>query len=752
MPEKDENQKQEQEESKPAQPLKILSGNTENLISEVYTGTAENTYFKSPLVSDSFRPPYNPDDIWQKTGDYSIYEEMAEDDQVSVCLQLKKDLILGSGYQILTEEDGQEEIVKDIEQGLEDDCDAPFLDSIEEIMDAYTKGFSLTEKIFKVRDNGKLGVKALKTRHPNSWLLFQDDKGNIEKYEQQTINGKLDIDPKSLIHFVNNRKYQNPYGTSDLRSCYAAWFAKRQVVRYFGIFLEKAASPIPIGKYDKNAPANTAENLLNILKKFQTKTAIAIPKDLEVQFLECKSNGEAYSKALNIFNMFIARSLFIPDLMGMSGSETSGGSHALGKEQMNVFFMHINRRRMSLEKLINKHIIWPMVVYNYGFIENFPKFKFKPLDDSLAIEYAKAWLEAVKGKVFKANEEEINHFRKMVKFPEGEVIVEEPQQQGGIDPITGKPLPPKEMSENENESEVGAEENEESSKEDKKDAQKSDQKKQTFGKVFDQVTGDYHKKVNFKAIETKLNDYDQSLIADSQPLIKKIYNDLYDQIQKKKIVSDKKVERIDSLKLKNLSELKKILKNSLLSLYKDAQSQASQEIFKSQYRAPTTSEEFLKILEEETFSYIGDWNYQVLKKVKAELIAAIKDGRPLSDALDVLDDEGKKLSEQSLERFARTKHTEVLNRGRHDFFEKSGVISGYQYSAILDDRTSEICRGLHGKKFKAGDEPIPPMHFNCRSVLIPITKYEEFDPSETVGKVPIQQFIDENVGTGFSVK
>jgi NAD+--asparagine ADP-ribosyltransferase len=100
----------------------------------------------------------------------------------------------------------------------------------------------------------------------------------------------------------------------------------------------------------------------------------------------------------------------------------------------------------------------------------------------------------------------------------------------------------------------------------------------------------------------------------------------------------------------------------------------------------------------------------------------------------------------------RTKHTEVLNKGRLEFFENSGMVSGYQYSAIMDDQTSDICRGLHGKKFKVGEEPIPPMHFNCRSILIPITKFEDFKPSKTVGKIPIQDFIDENVGTGFAVK
>jgi hypothetical protein len=39
---------------------------------------------------------------------------------------------------------------------------------------------------------------------------------------------------------------------------------------------------------------------------------------------------------------------------------------------------------------------------------------------------------------------------------------------------------------------------------------------------------------------------------------------------------------------------------------------------------------------------------------------------------------------------------------------------------------------------------------NCRSLLIPITKYEAFTPSTSVGQKPIDDFIEEKKGTGFS--
>ena len=726
-----------------------LSESKTNPVVDLYTGAAEETYFKSPLVSDSFRPPYNPDDLWQKTGSYSIYEDMALDDQVSVCLRLKKDLILGDGGIFVPGDEGQDDIIEDLKMAFGEDYDGDFDNELEEILTGYEFGFSLTEKLFKVRESGMLGMKGLRTRHPNSWRLHQDVKGNVTKYEQVTVNGDLDINPKSLVHYINDPRFQNPYGHSDLRTAYMAWFTKRQVVKYYAIFLEKGASPIPVGRYDKNAPQSAIDKLFESLKRFQTKTQLVLPKDIEVEFLEAKNTGEPYAKALHFFNMVIGRSLFVPDLVGFTGSETGGGSLALGKEQINMFFKHIIRRRKNLEMLINRHLVKPIVMYNYGLLDSPPYFRFKPLNDLEAVELAKTWLECVKSKVYQPNPEEINHFRKLVKFPDGEVEFAAPAPIMAARP--GEISKPGEKIDDE-----GIKDVKDPSEDDKeiKDnpENKTDEDKKLFGKVYKLPPGTYHKKVDFKALETKLKDYDQSILNDSQKLVRKMLADLFDQIERKKIVNGGNVDRIESLQLKYKKELKQILKTSFIGLYKDAKSQASTEILKGIYAKPVANEKFLEMIEAETFQFVGDYEYGILKRIRAELIAAIKDGRSLASIQDVLDRDMQELSDVQLERFARTKHTEVMNNARVDFFNESGVVAAYQYSAVMDNATSEICAGLDGKIFIAGTEVIPPCHFNCRSVLIPITKYEEFTADTKVGKENIDDFIEQNLGTGFSRK
>ena len=53
----------------------------------------------------------------------------------------------------------------------------------------------------------------------------------------------------------------------------------------------------------------------------------------------------------------------------------------------------------------------------------------------------------------------------------------------------------------------------------------------------------------------------------------------------------------------------------------------------------------------------------------------------------------------------------------------------YRYTAVLDTRTSAICRALDGKVFAHGKGPLPPQHFNCRSryVNIPRGLEKEFE-------------------------
>jgi SPP1 gp7 family putative phage head morphogenesis protein len=625
---------------------------------------------------------------------------MLKDDQVSVVSNLKKDIMLSSGYDIVCEEEDQEDIKRDVEIALSEDPDWPIEDMFEEMLTHLDFGFSISEKVFKKRDDGSIGLKWIKTRHPGPWLFHQDDAGNIIRYEQQGTTTSVNVPPNVLIHMINRRRFQNPYGTPELRAAYQAWFAKKHVTRWYAIFIEKSASPIPHGKYGKEATPKAKEELYNSLKKFQTKSTIVTPDYMEVEFLESKTNGEAFIKGINLFNLFIARAMLLPDLLGFGGSETIGGSFSLGANQMEVFFKHLAGVRHTLEKTINNHIIWPIVVHNHGFMENYPKLKFRPISKAAMLEYVKVWLDAVKSRAWKPSAQEIEHFRDLVNFPNNGEETE-------INPLPKDDNPMGEsIDDNADSTDLDVDIS------DSSDTDDMGNNKDEF-KKFAPTPGPYSKKTDFKVIEQQLNEANKSFESITKPLVNEIINGYIDQIDKKNVLQD--INKINDISLKKTKTLNAKINKAFKDLYKKSKEIAQSEVIKNadSFAKPIVDQSFIKILEQENFDFIGDWEYKVTQGARLAIIQAIKDGESIARVTKIINDDVKRAAEISLERYARTKFTEVMNKGRVAYFEQSKVVQGYQYSAILDDRTTPICQGLHGKRFKKGDQPIPPMHFNA---------------------------------------
>lgn len=790
------------------------------MIQQLYTGEAENLFTESAYHPDSLLRPYNPDKLVRKDWTYRVYEDMMEDDQVFIAMEVKKDLILGSGFYFETKDDDQNDIREDLEIAFEEQGERTFSDILKDMMQAYEYGFSISEKIFAKDQHGKLFLKDCKPRHPSTWMLHTDKHGNMTRYEQRGLNENIDADPQSVIHYVNNPKHQNPYGKSDLYVAFQAWMTKRHITRFYAIFLEKAASPTPVAKYDRRADQTAIDAIFNAIKQFQTRTALTIPKEFEIEFLESKSTGEAYVKGINLFNMLIGRALFMPDLLGFQGSETGGGSYALGQDQIGVFFRHIWRRREILERIVNKHFVQPICSFNYGMTENFPKFKFNPLSEEESHKQAELWLKGAQSKAWTVTPEEVNHFRNLVKFPKSSIVditgtipgvgpdgqnldPNDPNAQPQLDkdgnPIEvpedgqpgeenqgqdngGQPFPGKAagLAGQKNQGAGGAKgagkvgsgqgpqakgppgtggkgkegEGKKAPTEQTPPAGKEEVKKK-FEIDLSSIKGSYAKKCDFSHMDDVMKAAVSKVMAESQPIVEDMFEDLYDQIQKKKIISTQNLERAETLSLKYKKKLQLIFKKHFRNTWSDGRVSARTEVKGAENEAQFAADniphdEFLDFLDQETFQFIGDYEYAILKRVKTALVEAIKDGKSLSDVIGVLSDEGEKLSDTQIERFARTKTTEIFNKGRKAYFESTGMVAAYQYSAILDDRTSDICEGLHNCIFELGSEPTPPMHFNCRSILVPITKFEEFEPSaESNDGTDIDDFIEDNKGKGF---
>lgn len=679
----------------------------------IYGSKSESqTFFKTTTWRLSYDFPWNPDTLCAGNN-YDIYDEMIDDDQVKAVINIKKDMVLNTGWVINGESEKVNEFITEALENINrnSDIELTFDDSLRDILSSYEYGFSLTEPVYEL-EYGKYIYKYLKTRAPHSFKFYLDEKGKILNIEQDTPSKSIKFNPNVFIHHVYQPNFGNPYGKSDLRAAYPAYKSKKFFDKYYAMYIERFACPAVVGKVPKNYSPDQIEAFHNMLKSLQTASTFTTKDDVTIEFQQITHDAtDAYMKGLNYYNMKIARSILVPDLMGFSGAQTGGGSYALGKEQFKVFLATIRRDRESLALKVTSRLVQPLVQANFGDIDCW--FEFKPFTNEDIIEYLKVWVAAVQGKVFEPSDEEINYFRSASGFPEGEVTrVPQPinplfptQQAGGM-------IPKKKMPKEEPEEEM------------------------MIKKMIRRPLTTFEKKINFTKIKETLDESENKIIPKLAINARAINASMIDQIRDRSVVKRKDISVLETIKPKYQRDMKTTLRNYFIDLYKESYEDARAELIPEtpkKFASPLLPDEFVDTIDAEAFKVVGDYSIRISQKTKNIVVQAIKDGYSTGETIDMLRSMYQDETDTWLNTVIRTKTTEIYNEARKQYWENdeyaSQVVEAYQWSAILDDRTSDICRYLDGKIYEVGelaDSLKPPAHFNCRSVLVPITKFEEY--------------------------
>lgn len=677
------------------------------------------TLYKSPYFPESYYFPYNPDPL-ARGNNYEIYDEMRDDDQVKVAITVKKDMVVNSGWRIECE---SEEIAKEITDALREMEESGRLDmAFEDILramvsSAYELGFSMSEPVYRL-DGGKYSYDTVKVRPPHSFRFIIDERGNIIEICQSTNRGDLKFQPEKFIHFAYQSDFGNPYGKSDLRSAYGPWKAKKFINKFLAIYLERFASPTVVGKYPRTWDDNEVTRFSTVLKTIQNKTTLAIPDDAVMEFVQAnKDSSDTYIRALNYYNMLIARSILVPDLIGVSGEKTSGGSYSLGSEQFKLLQSSVEKDRVALARKITLRLIRPLVRANYG--EYDAEFKFLPFTSDNNTDLLRIWSEAARGKLFKPNEEEINHLRSQLKFPEGPVIIPEPQP----NPLLGI--------------------------DEKQEEPQSEPKAKAKDFKFRRAFTLHEAKVNFDDIQEDMRSNADGIAREIARILNRMAKDLVSQAKDHGIVKDFRPEAIESLEPKFRRELNEALSGHFVTLFREAVDGARKELRLSEKRFVADDiipEEFEKIIRAEAFKLTGEMSNEIRKRVATNMFDGVKKGLPMQDITDSIFYDLDKYTSAQLRTIVNTKTTEVFNSARMTFFNSDPVaqdiVVGYQYSAILDESTTEVCSFLDQMLFDAKDAQFvaqiqPPGHFNCRSMLIPVTIFEnpDFDSPPSLDKL-----------------
>jgi len=140
------------------------------------------------------------------------------------------------------------------------------------------------------------------------------------------------------------------------------------------------------------------------------------------------------------------------------------------------------------------------------------------------------------------------------------------------------------------------------------------------------------------------------------------------------------------------------------------------------------------------------------KKTQRWVLDTIQQGMSEREATIYLKQKLGAELENRAQKIARTEATRAYNLGTYEESFDSGIVEGYRFNAVLDERTTEICRARHGIYIPKNDIGIlaqntPPLHVNCRSLLEPVTTFDK-KPTKTVYDLPVDEKIQPQTRDG----
>jgi SPP1 gp7 family putative phage head morphogenesis protein len=672
------------------------------------------SYYSSPNFSDTYDFPYNPDPLVH-SNNYDIYDEMRYDDQVKAALSFKKDLIISQGWEIKCE---KQEIVDFLTDNLQNTLDCNFSNALRDMLSALDYGFSLTEPVYKKPIKWLIEIKDFKTRPPHSFYFYLNEKGDPSHIVQKGNAGDIKFEMDYFMHYAYQSEFGSPYGSSDLRAAFQAWKTKKFFLRFWAIYVERFAAPTVIGTYPSTYQADEVQKMLTLLKSFQNATYGVFPEGATIDFkMPNRDSSQIYETGIYSLNMMIARAILMPDLLGMSGEKTSGGSYSLGKTQFNLFMGLIKKEQDALARRITNKVIMPLVRANWGDIQC--SFEFKPYSEDDSVEMMKLWIDAVSKKIWTPNPQEVDHAREMIKFPAGPVEIPEPVE----------PRP------------FGGGKQGDDEEDDKPTMGKKPPIKEHLNhdlKTYRQINN-YEKRIDFSQLKKDMDNAEAKVMPRLRSSGKDIWGDYIDQIKERGIIPRMKPEIMNEIKPRFQKQMNIEFKYWMKDMFKDAYNGAQKELFPNMEATFAVEDmpypqEFLDLLDAEAFKLVGDYSVEITKKMRSVITQSIKNGEGEVATLKRLRELGDQESDKWLNTVVRTKTSEMYNRGRRSYWDNdefaSQLVEAYEFSAILDDRTSEVCAELDGSIIQKDEDIManltPPLHFNCRSVLVPLTKYDNW--------------------------
>lgn len=227
-------------------------------------------------------------------------------------------------------------------------------------------GISIGE-ICWMRQGDYIVPSEIKIRDPRRFLFVLNEDGTIAP-RLMTVESPVEGIPLPLRSMVIHRhwaysNFMDPYGTGLGRQLYSLVEFRRTLMAFWLQYADKHTTPTAIGKFSLGTPDEEVQSLFTALQRLGQETAIVIPDEMDIQWLESQGRSEVYEKLIDYVDRQIS---FVLNGENTVGQETgSVGSYARDQVSDSVRMRKAKAFSEELDETINATLVRWIVELNY---------------------------------------------------------------------------------------------------------------------------------------------------------------------------------------------------------------------------------------------------------------------------------------------------------------------------------------------------------------------------------------------------
>jgi phage gp29-like protein len=224
-------------------------------------------------------------------------------------------------------------------------------------------GYAVGEAIYEVGPDGKIWMREIAVPD-RAWFGFTNS-GELRLKTAESPQGEIVPPNKFWAYRVGGSHDFLPYGIGLAHWCYwPVWF-KRNVVKFWSIYLEKFGMPTAMGTFPDGAPDDVIAQTLEAASAVARDTAIAKPDNVNIELLAAGRTGEgSYLQFVSQMNDALLR--IILSQTGTSKSEAQGLGGSQSEVMKDVRDEIVRADSDMLHESFNRTIARWLTDWNFG--------------------------------------------------------------------------------------------------------------------------------------------------------------------------------------------------------------------------------------------------------------------------------------------------------------------------------------------------------------------------------------------------